>query len=166
MLIALTAAGATALRRLDKDSVNQDRRGEPYAASSGELRDLAARIDRPVYWAGERPGTRLELTRTDTDRVYVRYLPPGVGVADKRPGFLTIASYPYPGAFKAVSASLKRPGTVGLPALNSGLVAWNTKRPTSVYFAARNSNVLVEVFSPRRNEARRLVLGGDVTPVR
>ena len=107
-----------------------------------------------------------KLTRTDTDRLFVRYLPPGVGVADKRPGFLTIASYPYPGAFKAVSASLKRPHTVGLPALNSGLVAWNTKRPTSVYFAARNSNVLVEVFSPRRNEARRLVLGGDVTPVR
>jgi hypothetical protein len=160
---AATAAGAALLILGGGD---ERRPGVPFEASAADLRSLASGLERPLYWAGTRPGTRLEVTETGNGRLYVRYLPRGVPLADKRPDFLTVGTYPYGDAYAATSKALRRPGMVGMPTFEDGLVAWNEKRPSSVYLAYRGSDVLVEIFSPKAADAQRLALSGEIIPVR
>jgi len=43
---------------------------------------------------------------------------------------------------------------------------WSLDRPTSVYFARPGSDLLVEVYSPDPEQAKGLVRGGAVAPLR
>src|SRR5207244_6809081 len=63
------------------------------------LRTISSAVGVPIYWAGERPGFTYELTKTTDNRVFIRYLPAGVPVGTKVQ-YLTIATYPFKGAFK------------------------------------------------------------------
>lgn len=84
---------------------------QPFVASVRDLRSIArAPGSAPIYWAGARRGTRLEVTRTSNGTVFVRYLPLGVEAGDRRPGLLTVASYPRISAFADVLAATNRPG--------------------------------------------------------
>ena len=80
-----------------------ERHGAGIAASVGDLKALAARLGHPIYWAGPRAGYTYELTQTPSGKVYIRYLPSGTKVGDPRPRFLTVATYPFPGAYAAVA---------------------------------------------------------------
>ena len=160
--ILLTAAGAVfLLARTDEDRPL----GTPTEASVAELRELAARAATPIYWAGTSPGTRFEVTETRGDKFFVRYLPPDVDVADRRPEFLTVGTYPYPRAYAVTEESSGQEGMASASAPAGGLAVWSKKRPTSVYVAYPGSELLVEVFSPEASEARRVVLEGDLGPV-
>jgi len=147
------------------DTDNKRSSGTPTETSVGELRALAARGDAPIYWAGTAPGTRFEVTETAKGKVFVRYLPPDVKVADKRAGFLTVATYPYPRAYAVTAKSSRQDAMARASAPAGGLAVWSVKRPSSVYVAYPGSDFLVEVFSPKASEARRLVLDGEVGPV-
>ena len=53
---------------------------------------------------------------TPSGTVYIRYLPSGTNVGDPRARFLTVATYPFPGAYAAVAKTAEgrgqdRPGT-------------------------------------------------------
>lgn len=162
--LALIGVGAyLLLTRAEPDSKHSP--GAPAEASVGELRELAKRADAPIYWAGTAPGTRFEVTQTRRGKVFVRYLPPGVKVADRRARFLTVATYPYRRAYAVTAKSSRQGGMVRASAPAGGLAVWSKKRPSSVYVAYPGSDLLVEVFSPKASEARRLVLGGEVGPV-
>lgn len=139
--------------------------GTPTEASPAELRTLAEKAAAPIYWAGTRPGKRFELTRTRTGKVFVRYLPPGVMAGDKRPAFLTVATYPQRDAYSVTADSSRKAGMVSKPTPSGGLAVWRRKRPHSVYLAYPGGNQLVEVFSPDAEEAQRLALAGLVGPV-
>jgi hypothetical protein len=43
---------------------------------------------------------------------------------------------------------------------------WSLDRPTSVYLARPGSDLLVEVYSPDAEQAKGLVRGGAVAPLR
>lgn len=159
----VAAALATAYLLLWSDGGRQP--GTPFAASAQDLQALSADLGAPIFWAGTRTGTRLEVTRTDDDKLYVRYLPEGTPIGDERPKFLTVGTYPYPNAYRATSRSLRQPDTVGVPTLDDELVAWNKKRPGSVYIASRDGDVLVEVFSADPKQAQRLALDGSISAV-
>ncbi len=139
--------------------------GTPTETSVAELRALAKQADAPIYWAGTAPGTRFEVTETRGGKVFVRYLPPNVKVADRRPAFLTVATYPYQRAYAATDESSRQKGMARALAPAGGLAVWSEQRPSSVYVAYPGSDFLVEVFSPKDSEARRLVLSGEVGPV-
>src|SRR5689334_21415961 len=74
----LIAAAIVVLFLLLKNNDNGN--SEPAATNGPEgvtvqgLHDLASSADHPVYWAGERPGQRYELTITDQGNIFVRYL--------------------------------------------------------------------------------------------
>src|SRR5439155_25437695 len=76
----------------------------PVGVTADGLSTLVRSLNIPVYWAGPRDGYTYEVTKTATGKVYVRYLPPGVRVGDKRASFLIIATYPFPNAFNALKA--------------------------------------------------------------
>jgi hypothetical protein len=137
----------------------------PTEASVAELRTLAEEADAPIYWAGTAPGTRFEVTETRGGKVFVRYLPPNGKLADARPAFLTVGTYPYQRAYAVTEKSSHQKGMAQAPAPAGGLAVWSERRPSNVYVAYPGSDLLVEVFSPKASAARRLVLDGDVGPV-
>ena len=93
------AAGVWWFVGRDNDS---SKGAEPVAASASDLRELPNSVGHVVYWAGPKASLTYELTRTSRGYVYIRYLPRGVEVGDKRPQFLTVATYPKPDAFASV----------------------------------------------------------------
>jgi hypothetical protein len=119
----------------------------------------------PVFWAGERPGARPELTSTPNGRVYVRYLPPGVKAGDSRAQFLSVATYSVSRGFSALVAESRRPGAESFRLPGDGIAMYNKGRPASVYVAYRTLPVQVEVFDPSPAQARALVRAGAVRPV-
>jgi hypothetical protein len=136
------------------------------AASEADLRSFAASASHPVYWAGPKDGFTYELTRTTDGRVYVRYLPQGTNVGDRRAQFLTIGTYPRSGAFAELERAARAKGAISLKLERGGLAVFSDARPTSVYFGYPDARYQVEVFHPSANEARRLALSGQVVPVR
>jgi hypothetical protein len=127
---------------------------------------LAATLGHPLYWAGTSPGMRYELTQAARGNIFIRYLPAGVKVGDRRPSFLTIGTYPERGAFAQIRAAGKRPGAVTMNLPGAGLAVYDRARPTSVYFAYPGAGVQVEVYDPSARNASRLVLGGQVVPIK
>jgi hypothetical protein len=136
------------------------------ATSEAELRSFAGTVSHPVYWAGAKDGFTYELTRTSDGRIYVRYLPEGTSVGDRRPRFLTVGTYPRAGAFAELKRAARAKGAVSIKLERGGLAVFSDARPTSVYFGYPDARYQVEVFHPSSTEARRLALSGQVVPVR
>ena len=78
--------------------------------TEAKLADLAAALHQPIFWLGPKRGFTYELTQTGSGNIYVRYLPHGVDVATDKP-YLTVATYPFPGAYPAIKkqAAAKAP---------------------------------------------------------
>src|SRR5205085_7031602 len=87
--------------------------GVPVAVSSAELRTASKLLRQPIYWAGRARGYHYELTRTANGYDYVRYLPHGVQAGDPRPKFLVVATYPFPGAYRALKKYAKGKAVAG-----------------------------------------------------
>src|SRR5436309_2622538 len=120
--------------------------------------------------AGERPGTTSSWARRPrarprptsrtstaspgrpappgTSRPLVLYPPPCVGAGDPRPRILPVGTYTQAHAFADLHRAAKRTNSVSVTIGNGGLVVFNSKRPTSVYFAYPGKNYQVEVFAP------------------
>lgn len=135
------------------------------AASESDLEAFAASASHPVYWAGPKEGYTYELTETANWSVYVRYLPKGTEAGDPRSTFLTVGTYPRPGAFAELQRAAKADGAVSLKLERGGLAVFSEARPTSVYFGYPDARYQVEVYHPSADEARRLALSGQVVPV-
>jgi hypothetical protein len=135
----------------------------PVAASAASLRSLASKLGHPIYWAGPKRGFTYELTRTTNGRVYVRYLPAGVKPGDPRPLYLTIATYPFPGAYAAVAKTAKGQATVKIP--HGGIAVVDRAYPKSIHLAFPGSGYQIEVYDPSPRTTRRIVASGAVTPV-
>jgi len=138
---------------------------QPTAASVKRLRTLAATLNHPVYWLGEKPGYTYELTQTASGRIFIRYLPKGVAVGASKP-YLTVATYPFPGALAAVERSAKGSGAVTIKLAGGGLGVVDAAYPKSVHLAYAGSAYQVEVFDPSPARARQIVASGQVHPVR
>jgi hypothetical protein len=133
---------------------------------TGRLRELAATLDHPLFWAGMRPGMGYELTRTAAGNIFIRYLPPNARPGDPRPAFLAIGTYPVPDAFARTRTAGKRAGAVSVGLKGGGIAVYDSARPTSVYFAYPGSSVQVEVFDPNGRTARNLVVSGRIVPIK
>jgi hypothetical protein len=138
---------------------------KPVAATQTQLLQLAAKLKHPIYWAGVKQGYTYELTQTSDGNVYVRYLPPGVNVGDKRADFLTVGTYPETNPMRSLTNALKRKGTQRFAVPQSGTAVQDSAHPTSVYLTFPNSSLLLEVFEPSPAAARSVVRSGAITPV-
>lgn len=140
--------------------------GEPQEVSVQDLRAFASSSDGPVYWAGAVPGRTLELTKTNRNHTYVRYLGAGAQPGDRRAIFTTVATYPRQRSYQEATRAAKLKGAKSRPAPGGGLAVWRDSRPTSVYLAYPGQDALVEVFDPSPQRASKLALSGDIGPVR
>jgi hypothetical protein len=142
----------------------QNTTANPRSASASQLRALQTSLGHPVYWLGPRRGMTNELTRTSDSRIYIRYLPAGVKVGDRRPQ-TTVGTYPVANATAAVEAIAKRTKAKTFAVAHRGLAVVDAEHPTSVYVAFAGSKYEIEVFDPSAARARQLVSSGLVVPV-
>jgi hypothetical protein len=135
------------------------------AVSVTELRELARTLSYPIYWAGPEPSHTYELTRTVAGRVYIRYLPQGIHVGDKRADYLTVATYPQANGFAEIRTAAAAKGNVKFRLAHGGLAVLNPDHPTSVYFAYPGAHYQVEVYAPSATLPRQLVAAGRIVPI-
>jgi hypothetical protein len=137
----------------------------PIALSASALKARAATLDQPIYWVGPVVGDTYELTRTTTDNVYIRYLPPGVDAGTHQSEYLVIATYPYKGALAALKAAHNEGKPLTVAGGKGGVAAVERGRPTNVHVAFPRVDYQIEVYSPRASAARTLATSGALTPV-
>jgi len=135
------------------------------AASIQTLKTVPALVGHPIYWAGPRSRITYELTRTRDDRIYIRYLPKGVKVGDRRADFLIVGTYPVRNAYRAVQTAAKEQGAETFAIAGGGKAVLNKSAPKNVYFAFPRSNYQIEVYAPSPGRARSLVRSGKIRPV-
>jgi hypothetical protein len=137
----------------------------PVAATPAALQELSAKAKQPIYWVGPRPGQTYELTRTAGGRVYVRYLPAGAAIGNRRADYTIVGTYPTQGALQVLKNLAKQPNEKSVPAPGGGIAVYSTSAPTNVYVAFPGQNVEIEVFDPSTRKALRMVKTGRVAPV-
>jgi len=147
-------------------TAEQVKDGKPTIASTQDLRSFAASVGHPVFWAGELPNLKLELTKSADKKVWVRYLPAGVKVGDRQPDYLTVGTYPQAQAFADLEKASKRPGAVSEIVPGGGRLLYYRKNAGSVYLAYPATDYLIELFSPSASQALKLVQSGSVGQVR
>jgi hypothetical protein len=155
--LALVLAVFGALRLLGGDEGLTLEDGVPTEASVSNLRGLASPA-RPVYWIGPPASGRLEVTKTSRNAVYVRYLPDGVELGDRRPRYTTIATYSSANAYAELLGSQRSKGMESEQVPGGGLAVWRSSAGTSVYVAYPRVKYLVEIFDPSPVRARALAL--------
>jgi hypothetical protein len=140
--------------------------GEPRAATAASLRESAAKLGSPIYWAGPQNDSELEVTESEGgERVYVRYLTGDAEIGDPRPDFLTVGTYAFEDPVKALRRQSKQPGGELSTAPGGATVYVNSGRPQSVYLAYPGVEVEIEVYDPDPKTARDLVASGQIVPV-
>jgi hypothetical protein len=135
------------------------------AVSIPRLDAFASSVGHPIYWVGAQPRFTYELSRTRDGRVYIRYLPPGVGIGNPNPKYLTVGTYPQRHALVTLRATAKKQGVHTVQLAGGGRAFQYKGRPTSVYLAYPGSDYQVEVFDPSPTRALQLVTSGHVQPV-
>ena len=136
--------------------------GKPTAASVKTLKSLTHELGHPIYWAGARLGYRYELSRTTSGNVFIRYLPAGAKVGDPRARYLTVATYPFPGALAAVRRAARGAATMKLA--HGGIGVVDGASPKRIYVAYPGVGYQIEIFDPSPSAGRKLVASGAISP--
>ncbi len=134
----------------------------PVALREAALRSEAVTIGQPIYWAGAQRGHRYEFTRTNGDKVYVRYLPSSVKAGAPGARYLIIATYPDTNAYRGLLA-VSNGQQVRVP--GGGIALVDTSYPKSVHLAYPGVPYQVEVYDPSPATALRVATSGKVAPV-
>jgi hypothetical protein len=137
----------------------------PRIVGEAQLREAAAELGQPIYWAGPLPGTELELRELGESRgVQLAYQPAGTAAGRGSARVLTIGSYPLPDPTAAVEGYARRPDAIVRRAADGHEAVSSEATPTSVYFASPDNSVQVEVYDPRPKRAMSLALSGGIRP--
>jgi hypothetical protein len=134
----------------------------PLALTENKLLVRALAIGQPMYWAGPKQNVRYEFRRLTNDKIYVRYLPKGVGVGKDCGKCLTIATYPFSNAYNALKKVTNNRGVSG----PHGSYIWqNRKDPRSVLIAWPKVPYQVEVYAYRATTSAQLAESGQIHTV-
>lgn len=133
--------------------------------SFAKLRELTGGVRHPVFWAGARPGARIEFTQTTDGSTYVRYLTGSAKAGTQRAGYVVVATYPQPDAYDRAT-KIARSSDYAVRTLPNGTTAITKPgRPQNIYVVSPGKPYQVEVFAPTAAQAQRLVSGGVIVPV-
>ncbi len=130
-----------------------------------ELRRIAGSSTRPIYWAGVRPDSRIEYTQTGDGSTYVRYLTGSAEAGDAGAGYVVVATYAQPDAYRRVSQTAQDQNLAATTLPGGGLAVTKPNRPQNIYVAFRGLPYQIEVYAPTAAEARQVVFSGAVVPV-
>jgi hypothetical protein len=134
-------------------------------ATVAQLRTVADSLGHPIFWLGPKKGNTYELTQTADGKVYIRYLPPGADVGSNKQ-YLTVGTYPVPGAFAAIRKQARAHGAVTAKIAQGGLAVLDGAYPTSVHAAYPGLDYQVEVYDPTPSAAMKAVRAGQLASIR
>jgi hypothetical protein len=160
-VVLAVAAGVVVwlLVRGDDESSSRAPTGATAVVTEQQLASLATVVAHPVFWFGPESDETYELRQTPSGKIYVRYLPKGVHVGANKQ-YLTVATYPFPGAFAAIQLQAARKGAVISRLAGGGLALLDQRYPQSVHIAYPGVDYQVEVYDPRPARAMELVSAG------
>lgn len=137
----------------------------PVATSHADLASLSDELGHPIYWAGERGGAQVEIHRSERGDVFLRYLTGDAEIGDSRENYLTVGTYPFPGAYEVLMQQAEDAGSLTNETPDGGFVFTNQGNPTSVYIAYPDQDLQIEVFDPDPARALELATSGEIVPV-
>jgi hypothetical protein len=149
------------LRHDDNASSRPAQPSGPTAASVAQLESLAVSVGHPVFWLGPKSGFTYELTKTPSGKIYIRYLPSGVQVGTNKP-YLTVATYPFPGAYSAIKRAAASKGSDSVKLTHGGLAVLDGAYPQSIQLAYPGVDYQVEVYDPAPRRAMQIVSSGEL----
>lgn len=149
----------------DDDSSGEEA-GAAEIVSVDSLRKTVSSEEPPVYWAGEKDGTEVELSRPEAGRTYIRYLTGDAEAGDERADFLTVGTYAQEDPIEALRKQGKESGGVIAKAPGNATVFFSRTEPSSVYLAYPGVEAQIEVYDPNFTRALQLVNSGQIVPVR
>jgi hypothetical protein len=161
LIVIVAAAGVIAWLAL-RDTSSSPSAGAPVSAvgaTEADLEALAAEVGHPIFWAGPQSGYTYELIRNANGTILVRYLPPGVPVGSPD-AYLTVATYPFAGAYQAVEVVSKQQGAQAITLSNGGIAEVSANNPKNVHAAYPGIDYQIEIFDPTPGAAKALVTAG------
>lgn len=139
--------------------------GEAKMVESGQMDEVAAEIGHSVFWAGERPGTKVEVRHDGSGNTHVRYLTGGAEPGDPSATYLDIGTYPFDGARRATARLANQQGLRRV-AVGDVVGFFDPRRPTSVFLTFPDRpDYQVEVYHPDGDGALEVALSGDIVPM-
>jgi hypothetical protein len=165
LLVAGLLGGAAAMIGLALQLRDGTVPARPAATTEADLQRLSDELGRPVYWLGPADGRTLELSRPQTGRVFLRYLPADAEVGDTAARYLTVATYPVEGAYGVAVVGAQRSGGLVTALPDGGALITYVTRPRSAYYVRRGVDAQVEVFDPTPGRAAKRVRRGELTAV-
>jgi hypothetical protein len=161
-VVVLAVVAGLILWLILRDDGGSSTSSDVRAVSEGEIRNLAISVGHPVYWVGPRDGVTYELTRQSNGTIIIRYLPQGAKVGDKKP-YLSVATYPFPGAYPAVEKAARKGGSDSFKIPGDGLAVFARRYPQSIHVAYPGASHQAEVYDPKRGTAAALLKSGELT---
>lgn len=151
---------------LVSDDDSSSSANEPEVITATQVPEIAAEQDKPIYWLGERPGARYELTESSSGRVYIRYLTGDAEAGDERASFMTVATYPGSNGIAELRRAAREQDGAELGRTDDGAVLLvDPNSPNNAHLAYPGANLQIEVYSPVPGQALRLASKGAVQPV-
>ena len=159
----LAVVGCVACASVPAGSAVAVQTSVPSLVTPGQISALAKTLKHPIYWLGPRSGFNYELTVGLAGRVYVRYLPKGTQVGDKRAIFRMVGTYPVKRAkaeLQGAAKRLKRP----VEKIPNGIAVVG-RPPTSIFLVFGAASYQLEVFSPSAKVTRAAVFATGIKAV-
>jgi hypothetical protein len=134
--------------------------------SIARLRRIVAAAGRPVYWVGPQGRTRIEYTQTRDGTTYVRYLTGSATAGAPGAGYIVVATYLQPDAYRRVKriAQAQHMFVADLP--GGAIAVTKPSRPQNIHVVYPGRPYQIEVYAPKAAEGRKLVFEGSIQPVR
>ncbi len=163
--VLVLAALVLAFQGGDGEEEPEATEAAPHLVDIDEIGELEDALGHPIYWAGERPPDRLELTREAGDNVFLRYLPPGVEAGDPRQDYLTVGTYPFVDPVEGLRRTAAESDSSLQTAADGAVLLVNPSSQGSVYLAYPDSDLQIEVYDPSPGRALKLIRSGAIGPV-
>lgn len=129
------------------------------------LRGMRSALHQPIYWLGRQQGYTYELERTSRGNVFLSYLPPGVKSSGNRKAYVVVGTYPVKNAADGLRKVAEKTNAQISKLPGGGIALFGGNHPRSGYVAYPNADFEIEVYAPKLQQARKLILSGKLRPV-
>lgn len=173
MAVAVIAALAAwlATRNDGNESAPSPVAEQPRIVTAQELARAATLAGHSIYWAGAIRGRALEANENADGSIQVRYVgegvEPGTGTAETGQAtidVLTVTTSVLSNPNHTVDALAEQPAAIVRHLRDGERVVTSQQSPNSVFFAAPDNSVQVQIYDPSPGEAMALVVSGEVRP--